>query len=337
MLPSGAVDEECAAIVAEEALQNIDTGRLRHWLDADARPWSEIVAVFEQAGRGLAAAHEAGLVHRDFKPENVVVGQDGRVRVVDFGLVAADGDLPSVQAELAGASNPDLLDVDAPLTQTGELMGTPAYMAPEQFLGEAPTPASDQFSFFAALFEALEDERPFAGDAVPTLMRSVLAGDSRSMTRSELPKALRETVARGLAREPNQRFANMGSALTTDERAMRVVLSTLHERDKLFMDSRTHHETVAATVAESLGLPHAQRQVFLDHDPDPAAMAAALREAIEQAKVEPTIAIGHPSRALAAVLEQGLAEAYEEGVAVFPLSEQIAREGVGRSVQNAVD
>ena len=159
------------------------------------------------------------------------------------------------------------------------------------------------------------------------------------LLRTDSDEVLRKKTLAALERVPAAVGVNnhMGSALTTDERAMRVVLSTLHERDKLFMDSRTHHETVAATVAESLGLPHAQRQVFLDHDPDPAAMAAALREAIEQAKVEPTIAIGHPSRALAAVLEQGLAEAYEEGVAVFPLSEQIARGRSERSAPKPVD
>ena len=147
------------------------------------------------------------------------------------------------------------------------------------------------------------------------------------LLRSDSPELLRQKTIAALERVPVAVGVNnhMGSALTTDPAAMRVVLATLAERGKFFMDSRTHHETVAAQVADELGVPHASRQVFLDHDPDPRSMALALEEAIELSKQQPTIAIGHPSRALAAVLEEGLDRAYDEGVAVFPLSEQISR------------
>jgi polysaccharide deacetylase 2 family uncharacterized protein YibQ len=166
-------------------------------------------------------------------------------------------------------------------------------------------------------------------------MREGLEAKEDFLLRSDDARTLRAKTAEALARVPAAVGVNnhMGSALTTDDAAMRAVLGLLRERNLLFVDSRTHHETVAAQVAAELGVPHGARQVFLDHDPDPDAMADSLREAVELAKEGPTIAIGHPSRALAAVLEQGLEEAYSEGVAVFPLSEHIAR--VERAVPKA--
>lgn len=155
-----------------------------------------------------------------------------------------------------------------------------------------------------------------------------LEAQEQFLLHSDGEETLRAKVKAALERVPAAVGVNnhMGSSLTTDEGAMRVVLHELNERGLLFMDSRTHHDTVAARLAGELGLAHSERHVFLDHDPDPAAMRRSLREAIERAKHEPTVAIGHPSRALAAILEEGLEEAYSEGVAVFPLSEQIARQ-----------
>ena len=126
-------------------------------------------------GRGLAAAHAAGLVHRDFKPDNVLLDKERRPRVVDFGLARQAG---AGDDELAGETG-DVTSQDgdgrrcaissgkhalATLTKTGTWVGTPAYMAPEQFLGERGDARSDQFSFCVALYEALYGERPFAGD-----------------------------------------------------------------------------------------------------------------------------------------------------------------------------
>lgn len=117
---------------------------------------------------------------------------------------------------------------------------------------------------------------------------------------------------------------HMGSRLSADPAAMDVVAAWVAERELLFLDSRTTAESVAADAARRAGVLSGERQVFLDHDPDPAAMRASLREAIARAKSEPIVAIGHPSPQLAAVLEEGLEEAYAEGVGVYPLSEILA-------------
>src|SRR5205085_3133038 len=120
------------------AMELVDGGTLRQWLRRADRSRREILEVFRQAGRGLAAAHAAGLVHRDFKPDNVLVGSDGRVRVTDFGLAR---DLGSRSPEAAGGSPP------LHLTAAGALVGTPAYMAPEQLDGKPADARSDQFAF----------------------------------------------------------------------------------------------------------------------------------------------------------------------------------------------
>src|SRR5690606_27126488 len=124
-----------------------------------------------EAGRGLAVAHAAGLVHRDFKPDNVMVGDDGRVRVLDFGLaraIEAEDEHPTDTsgAELARATHTtgEVGASEPRVTVTGALLGTPAYMAPEQHLGVTTTPASDQFSFCVTAYEALYGTRPFSGD-----------------------------------------------------------------------------------------------------------------------------------------------------------------------------
>src|SRR5690606_35900470 len=141
------------------------------WLSEQPRSWREICQVFAQAGRGLAAAHDAGLVHRDFKPENVLIDGAGRVFVADFGLArSADPMIP--EAIPASRSNPTL----PRLTAMGSLIGTPKYMAPEQFMRVPADARSDQFSFCVALYEALFGRRPFAGETVDELKQSVLLG-----------------------------------------------------------------------------------------------------------------------------------------------------------------
>jgi eukaryotic-like serine/threonine-protein kinase len=196
---------------------------LRVWLSERPRCAGEILAVFLQAGRGLAAAHDAGLVHCDFKPENVLVATDGRVAVVDFGvavMVSADpgplgGSLASRAFTLSGS-------------ESRRGLGTPAFMAPEQFSGTRVTPASDQFAFCVALYSALFNLTPFAGADVPSLRANVLAGELRSPPRGCAPPgALVEALERGLARQPSARFPDMAALLAALERH----LPPLGERD----------------------------------------------------------------------------------------------------------
>ncbi len=173
------------------------------------RPWREVVEVFAAAGRGLAAAHEAGMVHRDFKPDNVMLGADGRVRVMDFGLARAEQRESQGPAE--GSAQRGTLDS---MTRTGAMMGTPGYMSLEQFEGRKVDARSDQFSFCVALYEALYGERPFAADSVAALVFALSVGDIREPPRkTKVPSWVRAVVVRGLAKEPAERHESMRALL----------------------------------------------------------------------------------------------------------------------------
>ncbi len=203
-------------------MEYIDGGTLADWLDEAPRSWREIVSMLVRAGRGLAAAHAQGLVHRDFKPDNVLVAKDGRVRVSDFGLVSTDG----LESSALGDSTAELRDgrspLDLTLTRTGAVMGTPRFMAAEQHAGEASTPASDQFAFCVALYRALYGQFPFAGDTVGELATSVRAGDIRAPAeRADAPARLHAMLARGLRAEPSERFESMDVLLARLEQAVR--------------------------------------------------------------------------------------------------------------------
>ena len=206
------------------AMELVDGETLTDWLRAAPRGWRDVLAMFRQAGRGLAAAHAAGLVHRDFKPDNVLVGRDGRARVLDFGLVrdttalAQPGEtepVPSaLPAELANGATllPDALS--SPMTRTGVFMGTPSYMAPEQFLRQPADARTDQFSFCVALWQALYGERPFAGDSVVDIGMAVIEGRLREPPRkTHVPAWLRAVLMRGLRVDPEARFASMDALL----------------------------------------------------------------------------------------------------------------------------
>ncbi|MHB8878701.1 MAG: protein kinase domain-containing protein, partial [Myxococcaceae bacterium] len=153
------------------AMEYVDGGTLTSWVAERLRPWREIVEVFVRAGRGLATAHAAGLVHRDFKLENVLIGKDGRVRVTDFGLARLEGE--SAPAVAVGVS-PALFEPG--LTRSGMVMGTPAYMAPEQLRGGKADARSDQFSFCVALYMALYGQRPFEGNTPAALEAASSSG-----------------------------------------------------------------------------------------------------------------------------------------------------------------
>jgi serine/threonine protein kinase len=236
------------------AMEFIEGGTLTFWLHAKPRTWREIIKVFIAAGRGLQHAHEANLVHRDFKPDNVMVRIDGDVRVMDFGLVRytdlrepePQSQSPSLLERPPVASRPvhssvaldETMDLARPaiadlppalqsdphtkLTQTGAMLGTPAYMAPEQFLGQTADARTDQFSFCIALYEALYGTRPFDGVTMPELTGNVLAGRVKPPPpRTQVPAAILRVLRRGLSLAPADRYPSMNGLLADLERQSR--------------------------------------------------------------------------------------------------------------------
>ncbi len=196
------------------AMEYVDGGTLGEWLAAEDRGREAIQAAFHDAGLGLQAAHEAGLVHRDFKPANVLMGRDGRARVTDFGLARNRQTPEDREALFTTESGAQAKLSDATLTRTGAVVGTPAYMSPEQFAGEVADARSDQFSFCVALFEALCGSRPFAGRTVTELAANVSAGRIADRQRLDaLPGRLRNALLRGLRAEPADRFPSIGALL----------------------------------------------------------------------------------------------------------------------------
>jgi tetratricopeptide (TPR) repeat protein/predicted Ser/Thr protein kinase len=191
------------------AMELVEGRTLRSWL-ADEKPdWRTILAAYRQAGQALAAAHAVGIVHRDFKPDNVLIDQKGRVRVADFGLARTDSDRTEPATEPDGKLAASL-HVSGKLTQTGMLIGTPAYMAPEQLLKEPANALSDQFSFCVSLYEALWQQSPFVGNTIAELARSVVAGELRQPPRnSRVPVWVFRALAKGLRPSPSDRYPSM--------------------------------------------------------------------------------------------------------------------------------
>ncbi len=188
------------------AMEYVDAGTARTWLEAKPRTWREIVALYLAAGRGLEAAHRAHLVHRDFKPDNVLVGDDGRVRVADFGLVASTSDVVAgTDDEPSGAP--------ATATKTGTVMGTPAYMAPEQRHGGVVDAAADQYAFAVSLWEALTGARPTSSKADATTAKGDSAHSSVGAPKRPIPRHLELALRRALSPEPAARWPNMAPLL----------------------------------------------------------------------------------------------------------------------------
>jgi tetratricopeptide (TPR) repeat protein len=195
-------DEESVFV----AMELVEGGTLRQWMK-QPHPRRQILEVMMAAGRGLAAAHAAGLVHRDFKPDNVLVDGTGRVFVTDFGIVRASG----TREEVAPKGSDVPMDVlSTPLTQFDAVVGTPGYMAPEQYLAQPVDARTDQFSYCITLYEALTGQRPFAGKTFDQHMQASVGGQLTPAEREkELPAWLRRVVLRGLSVKPDDRHASM--------------------------------------------------------------------------------------------------------------------------------
>jgi hypothetical protein len=218
------------------AMELVEGGTLTDWLRQKGRSWSQIVAMLCDAGEGLAAAHRAGMIHRDFKLDNVLLGSDGRPRVTDFGLARTAEDHPNEeQASLAGSLpsptpsharaalppatasrlRPPAPEALAKLTLTGSIMGTPGYMAPEQYTNNLALDArADIFAFCATLYRALYGERPFGGEGLKHIAYLTLQGEvSKAPKGSKVPSWLRKVVLSGLARDRDARPGSMEELL----------------------------------------------------------------------------------------------------------------------------
>jgi hypothetical protein len=200
------------------AMELVEGQTLKDWL-SEKRTREEIVAMFAAAGRGLAAAHEAGVVHRDFKPTNVLVGRDGRPRVADFGLALAGAAAEGPSLAVAGAH--EGVDTASTGLSAVSLVGTPRYVAPEQARGEETGPAADQFSFCVSLWEALCGEPPFEGRELLEILAAVRAGRFRE-SGSRIPEHTRRVLLRGLAEDPSRRYPSMAALLDDLERDPRA-------------------------------------------------------------------------------------------------------------------
>ena len=209
-------------------MELVEGTTLTDWLKqlGAARDSGEVMSVLLKAGHGLAAAHAAGLVHRDFKPDNVLIAEDGSVRVADFGLASFYGlEDSEVGSEAAAAESPataaaatsDELAASSlegvSLTRSGAIVGTPAYMAPEVLAGEAADALSDQYSFCVTLFEALCDELPHQGESVAELYEAAMKEEVSLAPPGSLPGWLRRILLRGLKPDPKQRFDSVAALL----------------------------------------------------------------------------------------------------------------------------
>jgi serine/threonine protein kinase len=204
------------------AMEFVEGRTLKEWLAEAPRSRREILDVFGAAARGLAAAHAAGLVHRDFKPHNVMVGKEGGVRVMDFGLAREIGGQRDDDA--AGGGPPEIepgpggLEGTGTLTRTGEIVGTPLYMAPEQFLGGTTDARTDQFSFCVALYQALYGSHPFGGNSVPDILSRVVAGELQPPpAKHDVPAWLRRVLLRGLSVDAAARWPSMAELMAALE------------------------------------------------------------------------------------------------------------------------
>jgi eukaryotic-like serine/threonine-protein kinase len=184
------------------AMEYVAGTTFRAWVEGRKRSWQDIVARGVEAARGLAAAHAAGLVHRDVKPDNILVHDRGVARIGDFGLASSTGEVPERDPLVSSKST-----FDVQLTAPNTIIGTPAYMAPEQLAGRAASARSDQFGFCVTLYEALYGTRPYPGATIEEIVQAMETGKVAAPVHDRgVPKRVRTALVRGLAVDPAARF-----------------------------------------------------------------------------------------------------------------------------------
>lgn len=200
------------------AMELIDGVTLREWLKTP-RSWREVLDACLSVARGLQATHDAGLLHRDVKPDNVLIAKDGRALLTDFGLAKlASSETGDSEATHNLPIDPRLTD----LTITGSLVGTPAYMAPEQLIASPLDARSDQFSFCITLFEALTGERPFRAKTLGQLVQALASGTEWPRGHRRIPRGVRKAILRGLAADRDERHVSMHELATALEGGARA-------------------------------------------------------------------------------------------------------------------
>ena len=223
------------------AMEFVDGETFDRWVAAHRPPWRQVVGVAIEAAKGLAAAHAVGLIHRDMKPSNILVGKDGRVCVADFGIATAtepeaEDDVPSQAHPRQETGSQESMEILAaasqeykakanettPHTEHGTVVGTPAFMAPEQHRGQPVDARSDQFAFCVSLYRMLYGEAPFAGDDLQSLRARVCRGAVNPPPAGiTVPASVRRVLLRGLAVDPQRRWPTMHELIAALQRCLR--------------------------------------------------------------------------------------------------------------------
>ncbi|MBV1859517.1 MAG: serine/threonine-protein kinase [Nannocystaceae bacterium] len=258
------------------AMEYVSGGTLRDWREY-TRPRPDLASIlrtYAKAGRGLAAAHASGLLHRDFKPDNVLVASDGRVLVSDFGLVRA-ASLP----DEALSSREELSELTEDVTRTGAVLGTPGYMAPEVFAGRPAEAAADQFAFCVSLFETLVGRRPFAGRFKPARAPWSTFALAESTPLRQMPRWLRRLLIRGLEPNPRARHPDMDALLRTLERGR----TTRRRRRTWWVASLGSAAVIGAFAGLSSAPPRVEHPLCSSDAPRASAVPSEQRKSIEAA------------------------------------------------------